>query len=393
MVCLLFCLVLLCSACSPAVHPSQSPSADRTQELSENYASGWGYRCLDEQQQKNYAAIYTAVYDGISAETRVQLAGEKTTLGLSVTLPQPLSGEQQAKQLYEVFLQDNPQFFHLGGRYSFDGRQVGERKEFTTLTLTYTMNAQQRENAAKELETVVQAILNDMPDGGDFEKELYLHDTLSERCGYDEKAAVSESPLEEHPASFTAYGALVNGMAVCEGYSRAMQYLLLRAGMEATVITGFDAQKRAHMWNVVRINGEPYHLDVTWDDQKDKVTHTYFNLSDEVIRKTHQTDDKTLGLLKMSATAGQYYVYTKSKLQTTRLEQVAAFFADRLNDGKTIIDVQFTKEGFHNALFFIRSKSWFAETVNADIKEGTEPLDNYEYVYDETYYTITIYKK
>ncbi len=393
LVCLLLCSMLLCTACAPAVHPSQSPSAERTYELSSQFDSAWGYSSLNEKQQSNYAAIFAAVYDGIKAETRVKMNDEKPVPGIAVTLPQPLSDEQQAKQLYEAFLQDNPQFFHLGGKYSFDGRQTGERKEFNTLTLTYTMNAEQRVKAANEMETIVNKMLADMPIGGDFEKELYLHDSLAKRCRYDEQAATSNSPLTEYPLSFTAYGALVEGVAVCEGYSRAMQYLLLRADMEATVVTGYDAQKRAHMWNVVRVDGEQYHLDVTWDDQNDKITHTYFNLSDKTICKTHQTDGKTLGISQMTATKGQYYVYTKSQLQTTRLEQVAAFFAERLDEGQTVVDVQFSKEGFHNALFFIRSKAWFAETVNAALKEGTQPLADYELAYDETHYTITIYKK
>ena len=392
-VCFLLCVMLFCTACAPAVHPSQSPSVDRVQELFSQFGYAWGYSSLGEQQQSNYGAIYAAVYDGMSAETYVKITDEKPVLGVSVTLPHPLSDEQQAKQLYEAFLQDNPQFFHLGGKYSFDGRQTGEKKEFNTLTLTYTMNAKQRVEALQKFESVVDKVLMGVPENGDFEKELYLHDSLAKHCRYDEQAAVSEAPLDEYPLSFTAYGALVDGVAVCEGYSRAMQYLLLRADVDATIVTGHDAQNRAHMWNVVRIDGELYHLDVTWNDRNDILTHTYFNLSDDEIGKTHQADNKTPGTTKMTSTKGQYYVYTKSKVQTTRLEQVAAFFANRLDGGETVVDVQLSKEGFHNALFFIRSKSWFAETVNAALKEGTEPLLDYEYVYDETYYTITIHKK
>ena len=278
----LLCIMLLCTACAPAVHPSQSPSVDRVQELVSRFDCAWGYSSLDEQQQLNYGAIYTAVYDGISAETYVKIAEEKPMLGISVTLPHPLSDEQQAKQLYEVFLQDNPQFFHLGGKYSFDGRQTGEKKEFNTLTLTYTMSAEQRVEALQRFESVVDKMLMSVPENGDFEKELYLHDSLANRCRYDEKAAVSNAPLEEYPLSFTAYGALVEGVAVCEGYSRAMQYLLLRAGVDATIVTGHDAQNRAHMWNVVRIDGEPYHLDVTWNDPAYPLCagHNYFLLSD-----------------------------------------------------------------------------------------------------------------
>lgn len=390
---LLLCLSVLCTACASAVHSPQPPTADRTQELSSQFNFGWGYRCLNEQQQKNYATIFAVVHDGMADKTHVTLSGEKRIPGVTVTLPVPLADEQQAKQLYEAFLQDNPQFFHLGGKYSFDGRQLGTTKEFTTLTLTYTMDVKQRITAAEELEAAVTALLDNLPNGTDFEKELYLHDELLSRCHYHEQASVAQSPLEEYPTAFTAYGALVEGTAVCEGYSRAMQYLLLRAGMEATVITGFDSQNQAHMWNVVRVDGKDYHLDATWNDRQNQITHTYFNLSDKAIGKTHTVENKTLGISPMSATAGQYYRYTDSYLKTTRLEQVAEFFAKRLSCGDTVIDVQLSAEAFHNTLFFVRSQAWFAETVNDALDEGVQPLAAYDFAYDETHGTITIYKK
>lgn len=385
-------MMLLFTACAPAASLPQPPSENRTQQLMPLFAGGWGYRCLNGQQQQNYAALYTAVYDGMKTETYVTAAGAGHVFGLSVTLPSPLSKEEQATQLYEAFFQDNPQFFYLGSKYSFDGRQSGKNKWFTTLTLTYTMSAEQRIEAAEQLEAAVTALLADLPED-EFEKELLLHDRLLAQCTYDQRAADSQMPLEEYPSSFTAYGALVKGRAVCEGYSRALQYLLQRAGMEATIITGFDSQKRAHMWNVVRVAGEQYHVDATWDDRQDAVTHTYFNLSDDFIGKTHQIDEKTLGLSAMTATAEQYYVRTGSYLDTTRLEQVASFFAARLAKGETVVDVQFSKAAFRSALFFVRSTDWFAETVNAELPEGVEPLGEYRYVYDEVHYTITVYKK
>ena len=84
---------------------------------------------------------------------------------------------------------------------------------------------------------------------------------------------------------------------------------------------------------------------------------------------------------------------TGSYLDTTRLEQVASFFAARLAKGETVVDVQFSKAAFRSALFFVRSTDWFAETVNAELPEGVEPLGEYRYVYDEVHYTITVYKK
>ncbi len=389
---LLVSIVLIFSACAPAVSLPQPPSEDRTQQLLPLFSEAWGYCCLDEQQQNDYAALYTAVYDGMATETYVTTADDERVLGLSVTLPSPLSEEEQATQLYQAFFQDNPQFFHLGAKYSFDGRQWGEKKLFTTLTLTYTMSAEQRVLAAKQLETAVTTLVSDLPDN-EFEKELLLHDRLLAQCTYDQRAADSQTPLEEYPNSFTIYGALVEGRAVCEGYSRALQYVLQRADMGATVITGFDSQKQAHMWNVVRVDGQFYHVDATWDDRQDNITHTYFNLTDEAIGKTHQSDKKTLGLSAMTATAQQYYVRTASYLDTTRLEQVAAFFAQRLAKGETVVDVQFSNAAFRGALFFVRSTDWFVQTVNAELPQGQEPLDEYCFVYDELHHTITLYKK
>jgi len=78
-------------------------------------------------------------------------------------------------------------------------------------------------------------------------------------CVYD-GSAVNEviSP------SRTAYGALANGKAVCQGYSLAYKLLLRRAGVPV-VYVGSDSMQ--HAWNMVQMeNNGWYHVDVTWDD-------------------------------------------------------------------------------------------------------------------------------
>ena len=123
----------------------------------------------------------------------------------------------------------------------------------------------------------------------DFEKELILHNWLLSNIKYDSAAA--EDSDGKFPHAYTAYGAIVLNSAVCEGYSRAMQMLLHMAEVDNYLIYG-EVDVGSHMWNIVEIDEKKYHLDATWNDPQTangekKISHTFFNVTDEFISKTH----------------------------------------------------------------------------------------------------------
>ena len=69
----------------------------------------------------------------------------------------------------------------------------------------------------------------------------------------------------------TGYGALVNNLAVCDGYSYAVQYLLDGLGISNYVCAGYSynpstKKNEGHMWSYVKIYGHWYGLDTTWND-------------------------------------------------------------------------------------------------------------------------------
>ena len=68
----------------------------------------------------------------------------------------------------------------------------------------------------------------------------------------------------ERTAPFTADGALVDGKAVCAGYARAFVLLCRAAGMDAIDVAGDEGMN--HGWNAVRLEGETYFIDCTFDD-------------------------------------------------------------------------------------------------------------------------------
>lgn len=84
---------------------------------------------------------------------------------------------------------------------------------------------------------------------------------------------------------YSAYGALVNGQAVCQGYALAYDYLLSAAGIPNMFVASSDLN---HGWNLVYVGGNWYHVDITWDDSIGfaACTHRNFLLSDSEIKWT-----------------------------------------------------------------------------------------------------------
>lgn len=121
------------------------------------------------------------------------------------------------------------------------------------------------------------------PDMDDYEKLKYFHNYLVLNCEND----------TESPYSDTIYGALVQKKALCEGYAKAFSYLCNLAGIENTIVTGETTVP--HMWNMVKLGGNWYHVDVTWDnpddalhkEYSDVILYQYFMVTDSVIENNH----------------------------------------------------------------------------------------------------------
>ena len=116
-----------------------------------------------------------------------------------------------------------------------------------------------------------------------FERELYIHDYLVNNIVYN-KTTVRCGDI---------YGALIEGKAKCEGYSRAFQYLLHKVGIETYIISGnINDGKEEHVWNMIKLYGQYYFVDVTFDDPvrsdgQQVLRHNYFNITTSVISKDH----------------------------------------------------------------------------------------------------------
>lgn len=138
------------------------------------------------------------------------------------------------------------------------------------------------------VELIGQLISEDM---SDYEKEWAIYRWLIREVNYDWR---QNDPTQTAPrTSFQPYGALINDTAVCLGYATTFQLFMDLLGIECMTVVGaaFDSSGD-HAWNMVKLNGEWYCVDATWDlGHKTPERCKYFNVTSDHMAKTdHQWD-------------------------------------------------------------------------------------------------------
>lgn len=221
------------------------------------------------------------------------------------------------------------------------------------------------------LETA-ETILAGMPTGSDYEKELYLHDALIKKVTY------TYSKLEEQ----NGYTTLVEGKGVCAGYAFALQYLLMRAGIQSYYVVGYAGE--SHAWNLVKIDGKWYYVDATWDDPltgsgSDSAYspfHTYFNLSAEMMAEDHTLSGQpyNVPLEDCTATDAFYHNVNHTAVSTSDTDLVSKV-ADLLQRNSGIAHLYVTDSNPVMA-----AREWYYENI-VSIARAMQVDGGYEYGY------------
>ena len=140
-----------------------------------------------------------------------------------------------------------------------------------------------------------------------YEIELAVHDWLVEWGSYDR--TVYDNPNHSGRTGYRdPWGMLVGGYGNCLGYSSTFQLLMDLSGVECiTVVGAAFGSREDHAWNMVKLDGEWYCVDVTWDDPTGAARngrhHRYFNVTSAYLRETdHQWDYRNVP----EATAAAY---------------------------------------------------------------------------------------
>ena len=153
-----------------------------------------------------------------------------------------------------------------------------------------------------DLNAEIDALVAQVEGMNEFEKALYIHDYIVLHSEYDlelleYKKTNGSLPGELRSEKYTEYSIFVNGTGVCGSYALAYRAVLNAAGMECLYLS---SRSMNHAWNLVKIDGNWYHVDCCWDDP---VPDTYGRA-----RRTYflRTDKEIMDLQHYSWSPGQY---------------------------------------------------------------------------------------
>lgn len=193
-----------------------------------------------------------------------------------------VNADEMKALLFDMYLY-YPEYFYVEHRYSY--RYRGDN--VTELTNFY-LYGQYPEDEVPSMRKVYayavsRILMGVQADWSEEETALYLHDAVCLSCTYDTDYL-----------NYTAYDALVTGVAVCQGYALAYVDLMRACGIPCYVVS---SASMVHGWNLVEIDGTYYYVDTTFDDptspRTTKALHTYFLCDEETMRSndSHTGDD------------------------------------------------------------------------------------------------------
>jgi hypothetical protein len=270
------------------------------------------------------------LYDADSTETQLYerllagMQGKQTSIDIrDLQIPCDDAGQEMVRSVFSSVVNDNPELFYVLAPYGGYATYVDSLQGYYWVTVAPTYDDYYTEERMQALEERVNTALAQVSDDmTDLEKMLVLHDYLVLHCAYDWEVATKGTTSNERV--YNAYGALVDGDAVCQGYAEAYMLLLRKVEIDCVIVPS-DAMN--HAWNLVKLDGAWYHVDATWDDPtpnvEGMVSHTFFLLSDTTISNdVYKHHDWTTDLECTDTTYESGYAFNSVYSQFYRMNNI-----------------------------------------------------------------------
>lgn len=225
---------------------------------------------LNTVEQKAYNTIKQSI---------ITNAGNRlTSFSVSTTLPY----SSFSKVLQKIFI--DYKLFDAYDYYNSSNFGVSASFKGNTATLTfrstYRTTKAQEDYVNKQVASILKTIIK--PNMTTVEKELAIHNYIINNVQYDTSSKYHD-----------AYSALAFKKTVCQGYSLLAYKMFNKAGIPSMIVEGGinGSTTKNHTWNLCKIDGQWYHVDLTWDDpisKKPVLIYDYFNLTDtELFKNKH----------------------------------------------------------------------------------------------------------
>ena len=342
------------------------------------------YSLLDEVEKKLYDAILDA------------LTSFKTCIE---PLPAELPKERVFRAVHYV-TNDHPEIFWYNQGCSV--RLNVATGLVKALEFKYCMTREEADKRNAVIDKAIKPFLSSVDSTmSDYEVTLRVYENIIKLVDYDtislEKQEKREYKVTEPDDLRSIWGVFADKKAVCAGYAKATQYLLNLLGISCVYVTS-----DTHAWNVVKLEGEYYHLDTTWGDHSntdkkknvsDRISYALFCVTDKYITALpdHIPEDE-LPLPKCTATKCNYFVRNGLYFEEFSFEAVRDIVCKRISASKLYVQLSFANDGvFKDTFEALVTKKRIGEIIKYyNLSKTLRLKGSYSYVYDEQKRVITL---
>lgn len=337
--------------------PEEEPLAGISEEIQEETAqNGYYYMQLPEDEK----TVYEQVYRSLMERNEVSVA----TLSTEVL-----------DKVFVCVLNDHPEIFYTSG-YIYTAHSRGDETVSLSFLGKYDYDEAECERRERLIEQAAEEIIGKIPaDAADFDKVKYIFDTLVNETEYVAGAEDNQNICS----------VFIGHESTCQGYAKATQYLLEKAGIRTTFVSG-DVAEGSHAWNLVMADGAWYYLDTTWGDvdyqsQREgetvatevmAINYDYFMINSDRLYTTH-SPNKIVPLPDCMANENNYYVHEGLYLTGLDTEVLHQIFEKAYEKGETTVQFQCA-----NDAVFIQVSDYLLEQQH--IFDFVDSLDSVPYV-------------
>lgn len=240
------------------------------------------YETLNEDEKAVYDQIYQAASE--YAERTGPLVREVT--------------KERCFEIMNAVVYDNAELFwcaHGLGSVAYNSAGIA-----VDVIFKYIMTPAEAARRKKKIEKAIKPFLKGIkPSMSDYEAALRTYENIVELIDYD-TIGLREQELDpdsdKKPDNLRSiYGVFVEKKAVCAGYAKAFQYITNRLGIECAYVRGCCNSGEWHAWNIIKLEGDYYYVDATWDDHTNTderkngpayVSYDYFCITTEELRRS-----------------------------------------------------------------------------------------------------------
>lgn len=344
----------------------QAP-AEAVDGLKEEQTQAFHYSRLSEPEQKLYGEILYILQEHLE----------------DIQISTTDSGE--VEKVFQCVLNDHPEIFYVEG-YTLTRYALGEELKMMTLSGTYSMTPETIEAKKQLIDSYVNQCFMSLPtgDGSQYAIARYVYEYLIENTEYDAGA----------PDNQNICSVFITHRSVCQGYAKATQYLLQKAGIEATLIMGTVQNGEGHAWNLVKLDGENYFMDTTWGDASYQMTegsvqnagslppinYDYLCVTTGQLSKTH-TIEEVVPVPVCTAMTDNYYVREGLYFTELSKDRITDVFARAYERQSSYVTLKCSsREVYEEIRRFLIEEQGIFEFLNPDTgtvsyAENVEQLD------------------